>query len=49
MKDRIEAELTRLRQQREQAQANLNAITGAIQVLEKLLKESSDGDEQTRD
>ena len=41
MKEKINAKLAELEKQREQAVAQLNAILGAIQTLQELLKEGA--------
>ena len=42
--DKINAKLVELQKQRETLLANLNAVAGAIQVCEALLKEEADGE-----
>ncbi|MDY7026668.1 MAG: hypothetical protein SVR04_00065 [Spirochaetota bacterium] len=41
---RIETDLAEYRKQYQQMQVNLQAFSGAIQALERLLKEDSNGD-----
>jgi phosphoglycolate phosphatase-like HAD superfamily hydrolase len=43
-REKIEANLAEYRKQYRQLQANLQALDGAIQALERLLKEDSNGD-----
>ena len=45
----LEENLNEYRQQREQLRAQLQAVTGAIQALERLQQEVHSGDEQNSD
>lgn len=46
MKENVQKKLAELRAAKEQTAANLNALSGAIQILEELLKEEQDGGTQ---
>lgn len=47
-KEKIEAQLQEYRKQREQLTANLNAVAGAIQAMEALLREEEEGGEEKK-